>query len=195
MILRSAHREFPRRANSELIRPNREANLANREAPGNAHRAAVPLEPLSRRAVLATTAGVLLRPHAVSAQKPGRSYRIGILAGLPRGAPQSGIVIDEIGEAGFIEGKNLIVDWRLQGSPGQTAASVAELVRLAPDVLLVAGIPGMAAAQAATRTIPTLGVADDMVASGLVPSLARPGGNLTGSAFSRASSTASGRRC
>ena len=130
--------------------------------------------------MLATTAGVLLRPHAVSAQKPGRSYRIGILAGLPRGAPQSGIVIDEIGEAGFIEGKNLIVDWRLQGSPGQTAASVAELVRLAPDVLLVAGTPGMAAAQAATRTIPTLGVADDMVASGLVPSLARPGGNLTG---------------
>jgi len=53
-------------------------------------------------------------------------------------------------------------------------------MRLAPDVLLVAGTPGMVATQAATRTIPILGIADDMVRSGLVRSLARPGGNLTG---------------
>ena len=134
----------------------------------------------SRRAVLAVAGATMLSRRRAFAQETGRTYRLGILAGLPRAAPQSGIVVDEIGKVGFIEGKNLIVDRRLQGSPDQTAASLAELVRQVPDVLLVAGTPGMAAAQAATRTIPTLGVADDMIGSGLVPSLARPGGNLTG---------------
>jgi hypothetical protein len=51
------------------------------------------------------------------AQESNRTYRLGILAALPRGALQSGGVIDELGKAGFVEGKNLIVDWRLQGSP------------------------------------------------------------------------------
>jgi putative tryptophan/tyrosine transport system substrate-binding protein len=75
-----------------------------------------------------------------------------------------------------------IVDFRVTApSLEQIAAPVAELVRLAPDVLVAAaGVPGFVAAQAATQTIPILGIADDMVASGLVPSLARPGGNLTG---------------
>jgi putative ABC transport system substrate-binding protein len=130
--------------------------------------------------VLVAGALTALGRSAVRAQDEGRTFRLAILAALPRGAPQSGGVIDELDKAGFIEGKNLIVDWRLQGSPEQTATSVAELVRLAPDVLLAAGTPGMMAAHAATRTIPILGIADDMVASGLVPSLARPGGNLTG---------------
>ena len=134
----------------------------------------------TRRAVLGAAALTALGLDRVVAQESNRTYRLGILAGSPRGAPRSGTVIDELAKAGFVEGRNLIVDWRLQGSPEQTAASVAELVRLAPDVLLAAGTPGMAAAQAATRTIPILGVADDMVASGLVRSLARPGGNLTG---------------
>src|SRR6516225_6125841 len=134
----------------------------------------------TRRAVLAAGAMTVVGHGAVWAQESNRTYRLGVLAGLPRGAPQSGGVVADLGKAGFIDGKNLIVDWRLQGSPEQTTASVAELVRLAPDVLLAAGTPGMVAAQAATRTIPILGVADDMVESGLVRSLARPGGNLTG---------------
>jgi putative ABC transport system substrate-binding protein len=130
--------------------------------------------------MLVAGAVTLLGGDAAWAQVSGRIFRLGILAGLPRGAPQSGTVIDELDKAGFNEGKNLVVDWRGQGSSAQTAEWVAELVRLRPDVLIVAGTPGMMAAQAATRTIPTLGIADDMVASGLVPSLARPGGNLTG---------------
>src|SRR6516164_1560864 len=134
----------------------------------------------TRRAVLAAGAMTVVGHGAVWEQESNRTYRLGVLAGLPRGAPQSGVVVADLGKAGFIDGKNLIVDWRLQGSPEQTTASVAELVRLAPDVLLAAGTPGMVAAQAATRTIPILGIADDMVASGLVPSLANPGANLTG---------------
>jgi len=134
----------------------------------------------TRRAVLAAGAMTVVGHGAVWAQESNRTYRLGVLAGLPRGAPQSGVVVADLGKAGFIVGKNLIIDWRLQGSPEQTTASVAELVRLAPDVLLAAGTLGMVAAQAATRTIPILGIADDMVASGLVPSLAHPGANLTG---------------
>jgi putative ABC transport system substrate-binding protein len=134
----------------------------------------------TRRAVLGAAALTALGLDRVVAQESNRTYRLGILAGSPRGAPRSGTVIDELAKAGFVEGRNLIVDWRLQGSPEQTSASVVELVRLAPDALLAAGTPAMLAVRAATRSIPTLGIADDMVASGLVPSLGRPGGNLTG---------------
>jgi putative ABC transport system substrate-binding protein len=138
---------------------------------------------LTRRAALAAGAMTVLRRRAPWAQESGRTYRIGLLSGgLARPAPQSGAFVDELGKAGFVEGNNLIVDWRFVGfRPEQTAETVAELVQLAPDVLMTAaGVRGIVAAQVATRTIPILGVADDMVASGLVPSLARPSGNLTG---------------
>jgi len=71
----------------------------------------------TRRVMLAAAAVTIIGHRAVRAQESNRTFRIGILAGLPRGAPQTGVVIDELDKAGFIEGKNLIVDWRLQGSP------------------------------------------------------------------------------
>ena len=137
----------------------------------------------TRRAALAAGAMTVLSRRAPWAQESGRTYRVGLLSGgLARPAPPSGAFVDELGKAGFVEGNNLIVDWRFVGfQPEQTAETVAELVQLAPDVLMTAaGVRGIVAAQVATRTIPILGVADDMVASGLVPSLARPSGNLTG---------------
>jgi putative ABC transport system substrate-binding protein len=115
------------------------------------------------------------------AQETRRTFRIGILSGLSRQAPNWVAFFDEVGKAGFVEGKTLIVDWRIFAShPEQSTALAAELAQLAPDVLLAMGAPAIVPARAATRTIPILGVADDMVASGLVPSLARPGGTLTG---------------
>jgi putative ABC transport system substrate-binding protein len=81
----------------------------------------------------------------------------------------------------YVEGKTLIVDHRAYGTkPEQATALAAELVRSENEVIVASGGPALVAAQAATRTIPILGTADDKVASGLVPSLARPGGNLTG---------------
>jgi len=137
----------------------------------------------SRRAVLAIAGTALLCSRAVLAQEAGRTYRIGILAGVARQAPHWVAFFDELSKAGFVEGKNLIVDWRFVGFGSENAAAlVAEQVQLAPDVLLP-GAAGLAAAQAATRTIPLVGTDDDMVGSGLVPSLARPGGNLTGISF------------
>jgi putative ABC transport system substrate-binding protein len=116
------------------------------------------------------------------AQESSRTYRLGILSGgESRKTVGWAAFFDEMGKAGFVEGRNLIVDWRFVGSPEQTAAAAAELVQSAPDVLIPAGsTPAITAAQQATRTIPLVGTADDMVGSGLVPSLARPGGNLTG---------------
>ena len=134
----------------------------------------------NRRAVLIAGALTALGRSAGLAQESNRTFRIGILAEVARATPSA--FFDELGKAGFVERRNLIVDFRVPApSLEQIAAPVAELVRLAPDVLVAAaGVPGFVAAQAATRTIPILGIADDMVANGLVPSLARPGGNLTG---------------
>jgi len=99
----------------------------------------------------------------------------------PLQAPQWVAFFDELAKAGFVEGKNLIVDRRIPKSrPEHTVPLVAELVQLAPDMISCGGRQNTAAVQAATRTIPILSVSDDMVAEGLVPSLAHPGGNLTG---------------
>jgi len=137
----------------------------------------------TRRAVVFAGAMTVLGRAAVWAQESNRTFRIGILTAAPRAAtPNWGAFFDELGKAGFVEGKNLIVDWRvLSARPEENAAVAAELAQLAPDVLLPASsVAAIVPAQAATRTIPMLGMADDMVATGLVPSLAHPGGNLTG---------------
>jgi len=140
----------------------------------------------TRRIILTAAAATVLGDRAVRAQVSNRTFRVGILTAVSPQVANWVAFFDELGKAGFVEGKNLIVDrrvvdWRVVGlRPEQTAASLAELVQLAPDVLVTSAPPLIVAAQAATRTIPTLGIADDMVASGFVPSLARPGGNLTG---------------
>ena len=139
----------------------------------------------TRRAVLFAGAVTTLGRRAGWALESSRTYRLGILSGgETRQALGWVVFFDEMGKAGFVEGRNLIVDWRFVGSPDQTGAAAAELVQLAPDVLIPAGsTPAITAAQQATRTIPLVGTADDMVGSGLVPSLAHPGGNLTGISF------------
>ncbi len=120
----------------------------------------------TRRAVLATGVISVLVCGEPRAQQTRRTFRVGVLSSQ---LPQSSSWVaffDELGKAGFVEGQNLIVDWRvLDARPERTAALVAELVQLAPDVLLPSsGVRAIGPAQAATRTIPLLGIADDMVA-------------------------------
>jgi len=114
----------------------------------------------TRRAVV--LAGAVM----VRAQESNRTFRLGMLVGVPRQEPQFIAFFDELYKAGFIEGKNLTVDFGVQGSSEQNASSVAELMQPAPDVL-VTGAPTIAEVQAVTRTVPILGVFDDMVAIGL----------------------------
>jgi putative tryptophan/tyrosine transport system substrate-binding protein len=139
----------------------------------------------TRRAVLFAAAVTTLWHRAGWSQERNRTYRVGVLSGGETRRGQGCVVFfDEMGKAGFVDARNLIVDWRFVGSPEQTARAAADLVQLAPDVLIPAGsTPAITAAQAATRTIPLVGTADDMAGSGLVPSLARRGGNLTGLSF------------
>jgi putative ABC transport system substrate-binding protein len=85
-------------------------------------------------------------------------------------------------ELGYVEGKNLVVEWRFaDGDYDRLPGMAAELVRAKVDVILALGPPGVAAAQKATATIPIVMVVSvDPVRAGFVRSLAQPGGNITG---------------
>jgi putative ABC transport system substrate-binding protein len=120
-------------------------------------------------------------PRGVDAQQPGREYRIGGLSIQPRSAPHWVALFDELRRGGFVEGRNLVVagrgwDYRAEQFPEMAA----DLVRANVDVIICIGDVAIRAAQHATAKIPILGVTDDMVGSGLTPSLAKQGGNTTG---------------
>ena len=120
-------------------------------------------------------------PFAGLAQEPGRIYRLGILFPFPREFPFNTALFDELRRDGFIEGKNLTVDYRDYGLHGDLISQyAAELVRAQVDVIQAGGGAATHAVQDATSTIPIVGIADDMVAEGLVASMARPSGNTTG---------------
>jgi putative tryptophan/tyrosine transport system substrate-binding protein len=121
-------------------------------------------------------------PLAAGAQEPGRTYRLGGgLTPSPRDAPHYAALFDELRRLGFIEGQNLTIDWRgYELRTEQFPETALELVKAKSDVIFCAGDVAVRAAQQATATIPILAVTDDMIASGLVRSLTRPGGNTTG---------------
>jgi ABC-type uncharacterized transport system substrate-binding protein len=87
-------------------------------------------------------------------------------------------------DLGYVEGKNIVIEYRwAEGRYDRLLALAAELIRLQPDVIVTSG-PGTRALKEATTTIPiVMAVGGDVVADGLVASLARPGGNITGSTF------------
>src|SRR5207302_5386738 len=90
-------------------------------------------------------------------------------------------VLEELGRIGFVQGKNLTVDPRgLSLQPDRMAAVARELAEAKVDLFLTGGGPAIRAVQAATSSIPILGIADDMVGEGLVGSLANRAGNTTG---------------
>jgi putative ABC transport system substrate-binding protein len=126
-------------------------------------------------------AAALAWPLAVRAQQTGRTYRVGGVSVGPRTAPYVTAMFDELRRLGFVEGQNLKIDWRSCGPRVDLIPEfVAELVNAKMDVIYVTGEPAIRAAQQTTTTIPIVGFAEDMVGSGLVISLAHPGGNTTG---------------
>src|SRR4029453_6001067 len=88
-------------------------------------------------------------------------------------------------DLGYVEGRNVVIEYRdAKGKLERLPALAAELVALKVDVILAASTPQTLAAKQATRTLPIVfAAADDAVAGGLVNSLARPGGNVTGTAI------------
>jgi putative tryptophan/tyrosine transport system substrate-binding protein len=138
---------------------------------------------MRRRELIVLTSAVLL-PRMSRAQQPGRTYRLGPLSPLHRDDPPYVALFDELRRRGFIEGQNLTIDPRGYGLRGGQFSVVAkELVDAGVDVVLATGDVAIRAAQQATATVPILGSADDMVGSRLVASMARPGGNTTGTSM------------
>ena len=120
-------------------------------------------------------------PLAARAQEPGRTYSIGFIPPPARGSPVVVAFLDELRRNGFVEGQNLIVIPGGFGVPNDQIESVAEaLVAASPDVIGAGPESPLRALQRLTRTIPLVGMTEDMVAEGFAASLARPGGNITG---------------
>jgi putative ABC transport system substrate-binding protein len=137
---------------------------------------------MRRREFLGVLGSAAAWPMAGRAQTPGRTYRIGYLTGASRRqATLLVALLDELRLAGFIEGQNLTV---LDGGFGvmnnEAPAAIAALVKASPDAIFTPGFVLAKAAQTATKTIPIVAMSEDMVAEGLVSSLARPDGNTTG---------------
>jgi len=113
----------------------------------------------------------------------------------PRNARWHVALFEELKRHGFIEGQNLLADthgWGLRVE--QLAQHASEIVKAQVDVIYCTGDAAIRAGQQATKTIPILGLTDNMVGSGLVRSLAKPGGNTTGVSISPANLMVSGRK-
>jgi putative ABC transport system substrate-binding protein len=135
---------------------------------------------MKRREFIAGTAALLVSPRPLRAQ--GTPRRIGFLGGFAAepGRDSSRLAWTKgLHDKGWIEGKNLLVEYRF--SPDRLPTLAAELVALTPDLVVASGPQAAVALKSATTTIPIVFVAvADPVGIGLVRSLARPGGNMTG---------------
>lgn len=136
---------------------------------------------MRRREFITALGAAVTWPLAVRAQQPSRIYRIGFLIPSPRDRPPVAAMFDELRLNGFIEGQNLVVIPGGFDVPTEAITDrAAALVKAAPDVIVAGPELQLRALQAVTRTVPLIGMTEDMVAAGLVASLARPGGNTTG---------------
>ena len=139
---------------------------------------------MKRRAFLGAVTGVLAAPLAIEAQQAAGIPRIGYLG--PTSASSEAFILEAfrqgLRDVGYTEGQNIGIDYRwAEGQDERLPDLAAELVRLKVDVIVTPGTPGSLAAIRATRTIPIVMTSTgDPVKSGLVASLARPGGNVTG---------------
>lgn len=138
---------------------------------------------MKRRKLIAGAAALLVLPWYSRAQ--GKRHRLGFLAvgdGSGQALNQVELtLIDGLRAHGWIDGKNLVIDYRYSQPPDRLPTSVADLIALSPDVLIAAGPQAAVALKSATATIPIVFVAvADPVQLGLAQSLSRPGGNVTG---------------
>jgi len=123
-------------------------------------------------------------PLAARAQQPERMRRIGVLMGVedPQNRLRIEAFVQRLRQLGWIEGRNVQIDYRWGvGDADRIRRSAAELVALAPDVMLTSGSATLGALLQATRAVPIVfATVADPVGAGFVDSLARPGGNVTG---------------
>lgn len=136
---------------------------------------------MKRREFITGLAGATIAPFAASAQQPGRIYKLGCLIPAERTSPGIAAFFDEMRLNGFIEGQNL------EPTPNgfgvlrdRIDSMVAAILRSSPDAIIAGPDRYTQAFREATKTIPIVAMSEDLVSEGLVASLARPGGNVTG---------------
>jgi putative tryptophan/tyrosine transport system substrate-binding protein len=131
------------------------------------------------------TLTLLLASLIAEAQPTDKVYRIGYLATVPPPPHLWEALLDGLRERGYSEGRNLVFERRFsEGNTERFAAFAAEMVQLRVDCIIAITTPAALAVKHATTTIPiVMTTAIDPVGAGLVASLARPGGNVTGNAI------------
>ena len=140
---------------------------------------------MNRRLAVLLTLAILGAPVAAESQQAGKVWRIGFVRGSAPPAAEIEAFRQGLRDLGYVEGRNLEVVFRwADGRDEKLPALVAELIRLNVDVILASAPAAARAAKEATATIPIVMVTvADPIAFGLVSSLARPGGNVTGFSF------------
>jgi putative ABC transport system substrate-binding protein len=141
-------------------------------------------------AVVRLVAGLTLSLFATlltaDAQQPGKVWRIGVLLTLPRPVPASShpynTFLQELRNLGYIEGQNITIAWHhTEGNPERRRREAATLAEWKPDVVLTSTHSEAVAIHEVNASVPVVvGAGGDLVAQGVVDSLARPGGNVTG---------------
>jgi putative tryptophan/tyrosine transport system substrate-binding protein len=143
---------------------------------------------MDRRAFVVGGVAAIVAPLAAGAQLAGKVYRIGYLFESdlpdPASAPLKAFE-GALREMGYVEGRNLVVERRFAAFKYDRLPELAaDLVRLKPDVIVTSGNPSIAALKRATTTVPVvMAWSVDPVGAGLIASLARPGGNITGTSL------------
>src|SRR5687768_8686920 len=129
--------------------------------------------------------GILVAPLLATAQPPGKVYRIGYLAAIPPPAHLWEALLDGLRERGYSEGRNIVFERRFsEGNAERFPEFAAEMVQLKVDCIIAITTPAALAVKHVTTTLPVImTTAIDPVGAGLVASLARPGGNVTGNAI------------
>jgi putative tryptophan/tyrosine transport system substrate-binding protein len=140
--------------------------------------------PAKRRQWLIAGSAILAAPWPTLAQQAGRVYRIAVLLNNRRVRSHDAFV-QALQEAGYVEGHNLHIEWRsAESQPERFPALVDDVLRAKVDVIVAGGTSATKAAMKATQTTPIVFLGSlDPVAVGLVTSLARPGGNVTGASL------------
>jgi ABC-type uncharacterized transport system substrate-binding protein len=140
---------------------------------------------MNRRAFITLISGAVAAwPLGTRAQQPGKMYRIGFLGNSTAALEGSlvGSLREGLRDLGYVEGQNILIEYRwAEGQYEQFPALIAELLAQRVEVIVTAGTPASLAVKNATTSVPLVMVAvGDPVTTGLVASLARPGGNITG---------------
>ena len=137
-----------------------------------------------RQFIIGSALGLLAAPLAADAQQPGKVHRIGYLSsGSSTAAPHLREAFRQgLRELGWVEGQNIVIEYRFaEGRSERLPDLAAELIRLKVDIIVAATTPVAMAAKNATATITIVMIGPgDPVGTGLIASLARPGGNVTG---------------